>query len=585
MVFSPDGTTLASASGDNTVKLWDGATREEIATLEGHTRPVLSVVFSPDGTTLASASGDNTVKLWDGATREEIATLEGHTSSVLSVVFSPDGTTLASASADGTVKLWDGASRAEIATLEGHTDLVWSVVFSPDGTTLASASGDNTVKLWDVASREEIATLKGHTYAVYSVVFSPDGTTLASASGDGTVKLWDVASREEIATLKGHTSWVTSVVFSPDGTTLASASADGTVKLWDGASGAEIATLEGHTDLVWSVVFSPDGTTLASASGDNTVKLWDVAGSTSTLVKISGDEQQGTFGSTLANPLVVEVRDRDNNLLPGVEVTFAVTRGEGKLSGQSTVEQVTTDANGRAEAILTLGPIPGTNTVEVSIRHELVTFLVTFNAEGISPYQIATLEGHTSWVYWVVFSPDGTTLASASGDGTVKLWDGATRENIATLEGHTSWVNSVVFSPDGTTLASASGDGTVKLWDGASKSRNRYPRRAYVLCLFGGIFAGWDNAGFRVKRITRSSCGTGRQEKISPPSKGIRIMVYSVVFSPDGTTLASASRDNTVKLWDGATRENIATLEGHTSWGQFGGIFAGWDNAGFRVSG
>ena len=91
------------------------------------------MVFSPDGTRLASASADGTVKLWNVATREEIATLEGHEDQVWSVVFSPDGRLLASASLDRTVKLWNVATGLNIATLEGHEDWVWSVVFSPDG--------------------------------------------------------------------------------------------------------------------------------------------------------------------------------------------------------------------------------------------------------------------------------------------------------------------------------------------------------------------------------------------------------------------------------------------------------------------
>ena len=81
---------------------------------------------------------------------------------------------------------------------------------------------------------------------------------------------------------------------------------------------------------------------------------------------------------------------------------------------------------------------------------------------------ITTLEGHTSSVYSVSFSPDGATLASGSRDNTIKLWDVATGENIATLIGHTDWVLSVSFSPDGATLASGSRDNTIKLWDVAT---------------------------------------------------------------------------------------------------------------------
>ncbi|MBN3943729.1 caspase family protein, partial [Nostoc sp. NMS9] len=245
--------------------------------LEGHSNWVYNVVFSPDGKTIASASADKTVKLWNAATGKEIITLKGHSNSVNSVAFSPDGKTIASASADKTVKLWNAATGKEIITLKGHSNSVNSVAFSPDGKTIASASADKTVKLWNAATGKEIITLKGHSNSVNSVAFSPDGKTIASASADKTVKLWNAATGKEIITLKGHSNSVNSVAFSPDDKIIASASADKTVKLWNAATGKEIITLKGHSNSVNSVAFSPDGKTIASASADNTVKLWNAA--------------------------------------------------------------------------------------------------------------------------------------------------------------------------------------------------------------------------------------------------------------------------------------------------------------------
>ncbi len=578
VVFSPDGTILASGSQDSTIKLWDVATKTNIATLSGHNNKVNTVSFSPDGTILASGSQDRTIRLWDVATRTEIATIEDRDrGAMVSVSFSPDGTMLASGASGGTVKLWDVATGTSIATLEGHEDWVSAVSFSPDGTMLASGSGDRTIRLWDVATRTEIATIEGKD-RILSVSFSPDGTILASGAFDYTVKLWDVSTKENITTLEGHTFFVNSVVFYSDGTILASGSEDKTVKLWDVATGTNITTFSGYEGGVESVAFSPDGTILASSSWDHTVRLWDISEwqlpRPAMLVKISGDNQRGTPDSELANPLIVEVRDQYGAVFEGATVTFTVTEGDGKLSGRFTVEKAITDANGRAQSTLMLGDNPGTNTVEVSVAGVKVSFnavgigtsstsitdgsyqtwslpdgaifrlgkgrirgsdrsvayspdgrsLAVASSIGIYIYDVATYRelalftGHTSWVESVSFSPDGTMLASGSADRTVKLWDIATRTNIATFEGHTDRLESVSFSPDGKILASGARDNTIKLWN---------------------VETGEDIVTL----------------------EGHTNHVYSVSFSPDGKILASGSEDDTVRLWDVETRENISTFD------------------------
>ncbi len=187
-----------------------------LRTLEGHTDRVRALAWAPDGQQLASASDDDTLRLWDPATGQPTATLQGHTNWVRALAWAPDGQQLASASGDGTLRLWDPATGQPTATLQGHTNWVRALAWAPDGQQLASASNDGTLRLWDPATGQPTATLQGHTGWVRAVAWAPDGQQLASASIDGTLRLWDPATGQPTATLQGHTSAVRAVAWAPD---------------------------------------------------------------------------------------------------------------------------------------------------------------------------------------------------------------------------------------------------------------------------------------------------------------------------------------------------------------------------------
>ncbi|WP_062431311.1 protein kinase domain-containing protein [Herbidospora daliensis] len=544
VIFSPDGRTLATGSGDNTVRLWDTQTRKTIGTpLIGHSDAVTAVAFSPDGRTLATGSWDSTVRLWDTQTRKPIDTLTGHTGGVESVAFSPDGRILATGSSDSTVRLWDTQTRKPIDTLTGHTGPVFSVAFSPDGRTLATGGYDSTVWLWDTQTRKPIGTpLTGHTRRVLSVVFSPDGRTLATGSWDSTVRLWETQTRKPIGTpLTGHTGLVTSVAFSPDGRILASGSNDDTVRRWDITAHKQIGSPLGHTDAVESVAFSPDGRTLATGSWASTVRLWD----SQTLRPIDTLTGHANFvlsvafssdGRTLATgSWDSTVRLWDTQTREPIETFTGHT---------DPIESVAFSSDGRTLA---------TGSADRTVR--------LWDTQTRKP--IDTLTTHTDAVSSVAFSPDGRTLATGSWDSTVRLWDTQTRKLIGTpLDHDTGRVLSVAFSPDGRTLATGSGDNTVRLWDTQTRK---------IISTLTGHTGGVESVAFSPDGRTLATGSIDKTVRLwdtqtrkpSGTPLGHTDSVESVAFSPDGRILAVGSDDSAVRLWETQTRKPIGII-GHT---------------------
>jgi WD40 repeat protein len=430
--ISPDGQTLASASFDQTVKLWDMHGQEQ-CTLEGHLAPINRVSFSPNGQTLATGSEDGTVKLWT-PTGEELITLHAHASSVYGIKFSADGQVLATASEDGSVKLWDLATIHQYQPtslensehrlspgnvierggnpyyynehplpvqagqelsirLESNEFDTYLIIQNEDGEVISeNDDADSTT----VNSQLTLQISEDSTYTIMATSYTPEKT------GAYTFSVTSLPKAE--ITLREHSASVSDIDFSPNDQTFVTASQDGTVSLWDRA-GNLVHPFTGHELGIWSVSFSPDGTTLATASSDGAVKLWDVA---------SGSESLSFQGHESS---IYSIQFAPNG------ETFATASQDG------TVKLWDKNGNNRQ-----------------------------------------TLRGHVSGVWELRFSDDGNTLFSAGASGNIRRWDHVNRE-LKTLGHHSGSVNHVSFSPDGQTFATASQDGIVKLWNQNGEER------------------------------------------------------------------------------------------------------------------
>jgi WD40 repeat protein/serine/threonine protein kinase len=566
VAWSPDGTRLATTQGPSGYPvIWDAATGKEAVVLEWGDIPTnincrRSIAWSPDGTQVACAYL-GWLAICDAATgkRRHIIHLSGQDmrwSVVACVAWSPDGRRLASAGDYKDIRILDAKTGKPDRILKGHTDPVTSMAWSHDGTRLAAGDQKGKLRIWDVAAGKVVLDINAQG-PVLSISWNPDDRRLFPANGSS-LDVWDTTTGKQLVLSTPYPFCsIFSGAWSPDGKRLALGTGQGEVRINDAATGRSLSILRGHGGSVWCVAWSPDGTRLASASYDGTVKVWDPNQPDEFL----GRAPRAEFAQSKSRGLCAVSWSPNGKRLvsagaehgPGFVQVWNVAARGGAAALDDPVT-LTDHARGTFPTVASWSP-DGTR-------------IASTDAEAIQIWDAATgkelrtLKGHVL-VRSLAWSPNGKRLASAEGDGTVILWDPATREQTRRLkldERSSDPVNSVAWSPDGTRLAAACISGVVVIWDTTTgQSTCSFKGEGEVMTSVawhpGGAYVASAGRNSGVIQIWDASTG-----KVLCTLKGHTPSLFQVSWSPDGKRLASCSGDETAKIWDPITGEVVITF-------------------------
>ncbi|XQQ07276.1 MAG: NB-ARC domain-containing protein [Leptolyngbya sp. IPPAS B-1204] len=346
-------------------------------------------------------------------------------------------------------------------------------------------------------------------------------------------------------------SQVLAVAFSPDGQLLATGDVNHEVRIWQVVEGKPLLSCRIHEGWIWSVAFSPDGKWLAS-SANRAVHLWDV--------------QTGTCVRTLRG-----YSDRVFSVAFSPDGQLLATGSEDHLIRiwQVRTGQLLHTLSGHSDEVRSVAFSP----VGITIAGASVSNLIASASydgtirlwDAVSSQGLRVLSGHSHWVRAVAFSPDGQILASGGADGDLKLWNPKTGRCLRSLEGHNQPIRTIAFSRDGRTLASGSEDRTVRLWNYRTGDSLRLlsGHSSWVAAVAFSPENDWLASGSEDQSVRLWDSQTGLCLRTL---QGYSNGVWSVAFAPDGTTLASGSQDRQIRLWNAQTGALLGSLAGHTSW-------------------
>lgn len=470
--ISPDQSVIAIGEDDGDILVWDGFLEKELGAWSGHESRVESLVFSPDGTQLATGGTDSKASIWNSTTWsdtepfkiEQLYQLDAHKSSIFHIAYNQNGSCLVTSSADSKAIVWNLNSTTTlfnigeiVATLAGHTDVILQAAFlplgsqhlirpsQPCGNQLVTVGYDQTIRSWNIGATSELKTIVEHEGYVEAVQYSPSGAYLGTASDDNSAIIIETESFQVIRTIK-HKGRVNDIQFSPNGNSVITASWDGTAKITKIDSGDE-RILKGHAGRVQKASFQqPNGEILATAGDDGVLILWDAAANTQLVSETiyAGPVNSITFShdgsmiSTSGAGGFVHLLDTNLQLWTYFEHGSSVSVYDVKFSPDD--EYLVTAAS---DGFIRIWPTFDIVSVEVEAHPDSAVHEVGFG-----------------WVQ------DQLIMITVGSDGRTKLWEANMDEHVYTLlgmlPGHLDSINGVSFRNG--QIATAGDDGTVRIY-------------------------------------------------------------------------------------------------------------------------